>query len=474
MAEQLTPEETTPEIDDPIEWIESEFYIPELAGPIQLMPYQRAVLREAYRRDNRGHFVYSVVVWCDIKKSGKSSIAAATALERARRITYGSVKIVANDLKQADSRVSHYARRAIDLNPRLRDRVKSSPSGYRIRFPNQAVVESIPVDPRGEAGGNDDLIIFSELWGMKNRAAQQMWTEMTLSPTKMGYSQRWIETYAGYEGESPILERLYEQGVKQGELLDLGIPGLEIFANHEARLLCLWNTVPRCTWQTPEYYAQERSTLLPQEYARVHENQWGSSVERFVPIEWWDSCRNDEVVAAAANPVVVALDAAVSGDSFSVVTVTRQVDREVDPPVALIVVKEVRVWYPPKGGKIDYADVEQYVRGLRQRYNVREFTYDPYQLHDMSQRLYGRVGYWEEFKQGEDRLKADKQLYDLIRDGRIVHNGDPELREHIRNANAKAENERLRIVKRSQEQKIDSAVALSMAAERAIYYSIGG
>src|SRR6185295_9460826 len=153
--------------------------------------------KEAERKDASGQYVYSVIIWSDIKKSIKSSIAAAVALYRAEQVRYGSIKIVANDLKQADSRVAFYARRAMELNPAHFSSWKIKPSGYRIETPNHTVIEAIPVDPKGEAGGNDDLIIFSELWAANQTAAQRMWTEMTLSPTKYGYSQRWVETYAG-------------------------------------------------------------------------------------------------------------------------------------------------------------------------------------------------------------------------------------------------------------------------------------
>lgn len=463
-------------IEDPVDWIEAEFFIPEAHGPIRLEPYQRAVLREAYRRDERGHFVYSIVLWSDIKKSGKSSVAAAVALERSRRTPYGSVKIVANDLKQADSRVAFYARRAIDLNTRLGEQVKVKPSGYMLEFPNRARIEAIPVDPRGEAGGNDDLIIFSELWAANQKAAQLMWTEMTLSPTKFGQSQRWVETYAGYSGESPLLERLYEQGVKESRHLDLSytdadgvfhdLSDLEVYANAEARMLCLWNTVPRCAWQTEEYYAQERATLLPGEFSRVHENKWSTSVEAFVPDGWWDDCEDADACASTANPVVIALDAAISGDSFAVVVVTRD--------KGICFVKGCRVWYPPPNGKIDFADIEKHVRDLKGRYIVREFAYDQYQLHDMATRLYGKLGFWRAFPQGQDRLVADKALYDLIRDRKIRHAGEIDLAEHIANANAAKEGDKLRIEKRSQNKKIDAAVALSMACSRATYYRIGG
>ena len=446
--------------DDPIAWIESEFYIPELQGPMTLDPYQQAVLREAYRLDAQGHFVYSVVVWSDIKKGAKSSIAAATVLERARRLTWGSIKIVANDLKQADSRVAFYARRAIELNPRLTHRVKVKPSGYHMEFDNRTRVEAVPVDPKGEAGGNDDLIVFSELWAANQTAAQRMWTEMTLSPTKYGQSQRWVETYAGFSGESPLLEQLYQTGVVEGRQLDLGIPGLEVYANDTARMLVLWNTQPRLPWQSPEYYAQEAAVLTPHEFARVHRNQWVTSENVFVQPEWWDACTGDIPVFDPHTPVVIGMDAGVTNDCFAIVGVSRVGDQ--------VYVRFVRVWKPPKGGAIDFAEPERALRDLKTQYNVVQVAYDPYQLHDLATRLrrYG-VAWFREFSQGQDRLIADKNLYDAIRDRRITHDGNPELSDHMRHANAKTEGDKLRIVKRAEHLKVDAAVALSMAHSEA-------
>jgi phage terminase large subunit-like protein len=273
---QIAHENRKNELADPVGWIEKNFYIPELTGPLELQPYQKAVLRESQRKDENGKFIYSIVVWSDIKKSAKSTIAAAMALYIAHLRQWGSVKVIANDLKQADSRVAYYLRRAIELNPRMVDTVKQVRYKTTIQG-NSSTIEAIPIDPGGEAGGNDDLLIFSEMWAAKHKAIQTMWTEMTLSPTKFGYSQRWIETYAGHQGESPILEQLYRQGIKEGRKLDLSytdksgqhhdLSDLEVYAN--GPLLCLWNTKPRCPWQTSDYYASEAAVLTPNEFNRI-------------------------------------------------------------------------------------------------------------------------------------------------------------------------------------------------------------
>lgn len=439
--------------DGAVTWIQREFYIPETNAPIHLLPYQQQVIREALRTDADGSFIYSTVLYSDLKKSAKSTISAAVALYMAWHRPYETVRIVGNDLKQADSRTFYYIKRAIELNPSLRQQCHIKQ--YEIRLPNATTIHAIPVDPKGEAGGGDLIITFTELWAMKNEASKQLWSETTLSPLKYGKSLRWCESYAGFNGESPILEQLYEQGVKSGRRVD---GDLELYVND--RLLAFWNTRPRCPWQTTDYYAQEAQILAPSEFERLHRNKWADASHPFVPLEWWNACKWQPGQDAAEFPpyksIVLGMDAAVSGDYFAVVGVSRQ--------DGMTYVRYVRVWQPVNG-KIDYADVETEVLRLVSKYNIECVTYDPYQMEHMAQRLSatGKV-YVEPFNQGAPRSVADKALYDKIRQRRLIHSGDATLDEAVRNANAE-QARGFRIVKRAEHLKIDPVVALSMAAQ---------
>lgn len=479
---ELARQNKMQELLDPVLWIEKNFYIPELMGPLELQPYQKAVLRESQRKDENSKFVYSIVVWSDIKKSAKSTIAAAMALYIGHVREWGSIKIIANKLEQADSRVAYYLRRSVELNPRM-ENIKQV--RYLTTLPNHTTIQAIPISPGGEAGGNDDLLIFSEMWAAKHKAMKTMWTEMTLSPTKFGYSQRWVETYAGSVGEASTLEQLYIQGVKEGKQLDLSytdangrfhdLKDLEIFAN--GPLLCLWNTKPRCPWQVAEYYASEATVLTPNEFNRVHRNQWTSSTDTFVPPEWWHSCRGNVPELKPKETIVLAMDAGVSDDSFALCGVRKwQVDG--------VDVVYSRRWLPPQGGKISFTNPdnpndretpEGEIRYLCKAYNVVMVAYDPYQLEDMANRL-GREGvaWFFAFTQGAQRLTADSNLRTLIREKRLRHNGDPDLTEHVLNAGAKTDSEdsKIRIVKRAQHLKTDLAVSLSMSAERCLYLNL--
>jgi phage terminase large subunit-like protein len=445
---------------EPIQWIEDNFYIPETGRPMELYPCQEIPLREALSRDALGQFRYSTVVWSAIKKSAKSSIAAAVGLWFAFRRPWSSVKVIANDLKQADSRVAYYMRRAILLHPEWSKTVKVS--GYKITLPNHSAIEAIPIDPKGEAGGNDDLVIYSEIWGWKEKASLAMWSETTLSPMKYGQSMRFCETYAGYVGESPILEQLYESGVTDGHVLDAEH---EMYTN--GRLFVLWMTKPALPWQNLPYYSQEAATLMPNEFDRVHRNQWVSSTGSFVQPEWWDACKGTVPAPETNEQLVVALDASVSGDCFGILAATRK-DGKTIP-------RFIRKWTPPNGGKIQYTpppgvDIMDtnypsgFIRWLVETRNVLEVAYDPYQLHSLASALAQElVTYFREFNQASDRLVADKSLQDAIKAREILHDGNEDLTEHVVNAAAKVEGEKIRIVKKTESKKIDLCVCLSMA-----------
>ena len=433
-------------------------------------------------RDERGELKYSIVVWSDIKKSAKSTLAAAVNLYKAIHSEYGEFYIIANDLKQADSRVAHYLRRAVQLNPEMNKKFKMV--GYKIVVPSGSYIEAIPIDPSGEAGSNADQITVSELWGANEEAKHNMWAEMTLSPTKHGQSQRWVESYAGFAGESLLLYSLYELGVQNGRMLwpdrlypvTEGVPTpLELYVNDEARMLCLGNTQPRCPWQTRAYYSSEAQILPSNQFDRIHRNQWVSSEETFVPMAWWDACnRADEwpTFDKRKHPMVISMDAGISDDNFGMAMTCRHPILKDD-----LLLEFSQKWQPKPGHKTDFQGTdenpgpEKVLRRLIKEYNVVQVNFDPYQLHDLCTRLMREgLAWFKPFSQGNDRLVSDSQVRDLIRDRRIWHRGERDMREHVQNADAKLDlqDTKVRIVKRSEKLKVDLLVCLSMSSHECL------
>ena len=450
-------------------WVEQNFYLYDTGDLMTLYDCQRRPLELALSRDAAGNYRYNTILWSWPKKSAKSSVIAAVGDYIAMKQERASVKLVANDLKQADSRVGMYLRESIKLGQKAGKRdyaIRMTPSGYKVQYPNGSAIECVPIDPTGEAGGNDDLIVYSELHGWKSKAHQRMWSEMTLSPTKFGNSQRWIDTYAGFQGESPILEQLFDVGVNQGtQVWD----DLEVYTNETAKMLTVWVTEWLLPWQISEqgrqYYAQEEAQLAPNEFLRMHRNQWVSSVDTFVPYEWWKGCAAEYPAIQSNEPCILALDAGVISDCFAAVLVTRRGER--------VQVQHSQKWQPQNGVVLDYAPIEQEIRRLINTYNVLEVCYDEFQLVDMMGRLRAEEAVnVRKFSQSSPRAIADKRLFDLIRDRKLQHRDEADMNDHIRNSNRKPEDEnKLRIIKRAPQYKIDLAVALSMAADRSFAYA---
>lgn len=426
-------------------------------GLIQFAPHQERIIEAALERDSLGRFRWSTVVWSCPKKSGKTRIAAMVSAWLAVHAgKYSEIYCLANDGKQSADRVLAAVKKANDLG-----KLGWHDKLTRIELPNGSFIEAVPVDPTGEAGANPTASVWSEMWGFRLSAKERLWSEFTIPPTRHGRAIRWVESYAGYTGESPVLEQLYHEGVEEGKRHP-AFPDLPVYVNDRARLFCYWDHEPRMAWQTDEYYQAEAALLHPLEFARIHRNEWVSAIGQAIPVEAWDRCHDPRMPALApGTPIVLGLDAGVSGDCTALVAVSRHPLNN-----SMAAIRAVEVWEPPAGGQMDYTQtIEASVRKWCKAANVVCVVYDPYQLHKMATDLRREgLGWFEEFSQGQQRAIADKQMVDLVTARKVAHNGDPTLRQHVINAAAKLEGEKsMRFVKRSDRLKIDSLVAASMA-----------
>jgi phage terminase large subunit-like protein len=106
------------------------------------------------------------------------------------------------------------------------------------------------------------------------------------------------------------------------------------------------------------------------------------------------------------------------------------------------------------------------------KYNIRQLCYDPHQIEDMCQGFRKEGLTWVKvFNQNDERLVADSMMYGLARQGRLTHDGNSDVRQHIAGASMKVSKDddtKLRIIKRNAESKIDAAVAISMGVKRCL------
>lgn len=479
----------------PADWIERYFWVPRPrnpktgeilpAGPIQLTDHQKHLINEALSRNPDGTFKYALVVYSAPKKSGKSAVAAAVATYVAHHSPYGFIACVANDGKQANDRIYAPIKQNYRLHRQQQGPFKDiNPYEYEVTLPNFCKIEAVPVDAAGEAGGEPTLSVFSELWGFDTPKKRQLWTELTVPPTLYGYAMQWVESYAGYTGVSILLESLYNTGKKEGtphpdfSYLDTE-EGPVVYTHAPSRMFMYWDTEPRMPWQIDDYYAEQRNTLEPEEFERIHRNRWVSAKGAFIEAQWWDNCESPSLPVLKQGdktPVVVAIDMSVSNDLAAMVAVTR------DPinPDTCVAVRAVKIFNPKKlGGNIDQEQtVGNTIREWASRWNVICWVYDPYQMAKLVQdyRKDG-FGWFDPFTQNTARGIADKQLYDMVMHRQLTWNrtttigdvGGPgreedTLYQHIRQAGAVISGRQRRLEKLSPEAKIDAAVALSMAA----------
>jgi len=87
----------------------------------------------------------------------------------------------------------------------------------RITFPSlDATIMAIASDAASAAGSNATVSCFDELWGYTSERSRRLWDEMITSSARK-ISCRLTKTYAGFSGESVLLEAAQARhGVARG------------------------------------------------------------------------------------------------------------------------------------------------------------------------------------------------------------------------------------------------------------------
>jgi hypothetical protein len=225
----------------------------------------------------------------------------------------------------------------------------------------------------------------------------------------------------------------------------------------------------------PAYLENRALSLTSKEKRVVMDALWEDEEDtaKFVNMAWWQACQESTAAWPRSEPVVVAVDAATGGatataDCFAVIAVTRHPERRQD-----VMVRYCGIWQPAPHQELDFEEPIAEIERLHREFSVIEVCYDKFQLHSEMQRLKKKGINCKEFPQGAPRLVSDRQLQQLIMGRRLAHDGNPSLWAHIDNADFKKHGEDgIRIVKRSESQKTDASVALSMACSRILYFQV--
>ena len=326
-----------------------------------------------------GKLPYSIIVYSCPKKSGKTCLNAVVKAYWAYNIEAPNEIITcANKRDQAIARGFRELKGFIERNPILLNEALSI-TGNQIVLRNGTSVLAIPNDFAGEAGSNHGLTTWDELWGFTTERDRRLYDELTPVPTRLN-SIRFISTYAGFEGESQLLEDLYHQifdeqhNVKESIDTPLG-EDLPCYAKGE--LFMYWDHEARMPWQTASYYKSQRQQLRTNTYLRLHENRWVSSESSMFDMEKWDRCVDPDHRPPLPNKQVylsVGVDASVKKDRSAVVSVYEDNGH--------IKLGPKRFWQPTSQDPMDLEEtMEAYLLGLYRDYSLITVRYDPYQFH---------------------------------------------------------------------------------------------
>ena len=442
---------------NPASFIESVLIDPETGKHFKLLPAERAFIKHAFKTDKKGRLLYPELIYACPKKSGKTAFAAmlifvATLLFGG---PFAEAYVIANDLEQSKGRVFEAIKRIVTKSPLLRREAKVIQN--KISFPaTNAVITAIASDYAGAAGSNAVISSFDELWGYTSERSHRLWDEMIPPPTRQ-VACRLTTTYAGFEGESKLLEELYKRGLAQP------LVGTDLYAGDG--MLMFWSHTPIAPWQTPEWVEQMRRQLRPHAFARMIENKFAHSEETFIDMPSWDVCCTGLPVVADTNLSVWAgVDASFNHDSTGIVAATW------DRGVKKVRMVTHRIFTPSPKNPINFeSDIEATILDLKHRFRLREVYYDPHQMQASAQRLRQQGVNMVEFPQSVPNLtSASQNLFELIKAQSLVAYPDADLRLAIQRSIAVETSRGWRIAKEKASARIDVVVALAQAALAAV------
>ena len=475
-----------------------EFY----KQPFELIDWQEKIIRDIFGTLKPDGYRQFTTAYIEVpKKCGKSELAAAVALYmlcadgEQRAEVYGC----AADRDQA-SLVFDVACDMVRLCPALERRCNIRPSTKSINFEmTNSRYKAVSADVAGKSGINVSALIFDELWVQKDRKFFEMMTVGTSDARKNPL--HFIITTAGndtnticYELHQKALDIL--EGRKRdptfypviyGAALDEDWTDPKVWkkANPSLGITIGIDKVKAACDSAQQNPAEENA------FRQLRLNQWVKQAIRWMPMDKWDACAFPvDPEALEGRECYGGLDLSSTTDLSAFVLVfppSEDDDKYIVLPHFWVPeetldlrVKRDHVPYDlwlkqglinvTEGNVIHYAYIEKVIEQLGERYNIREIGFDRWGAVQMVQNLEGMGFTVVPFGQGfKDMSPPTKELMKLTLEQRIAHGGHPVLRWNMDNVFIRTDPAGgIKMDKAKSTEKIDGAVAMVMALDRAI------
>ena len=470
--------------------------------PFLLFPWQEQIIRDIYgtiKENGYRQFNTAFVEIC--KKAGKSELAAAIALYMlcADKEEGAEIYGCANDRQQA-SIVFDVARDMVIQNPYLTERIRIIESQKRLVYmPTRSIYQALSSEVASKYGYNVHACIFDELLGQSNRKLYETMTQGSGAARKQPLN--FVITTAGSDRTS-ICYEVHQKALDllQGRKADPTFYPVVYSAPDDADWTSpqVWMDANPSLGRTVdlEYYQARCNSAKENpaeeiQFRQFHLCQWTNTAVRWMPMDKWDACGADfSADDLLGRPCYAGLDLSSTSDLTALVLVFPP--REEGEPYYILpffwlpretLQLRVRrdhvmydVWekegfiHTTEGNVVHYGFIEDFIRKLGENYEIREIAYDRWNASMMVQALEDDGFTMVPFGQGfRDMSNPTKDLMRLVLEKSLRHNGHPVLRWNIDNVFVRTDPAgNLKIDKEKSTEKVDGAVALVMALDRAM------
>jgi phage terminase large subunit-like protein len=431
-----------------------------------LEPWQRDFFDELFLVYDDGERVYDEALLGISRKNGKSTISAVVALYLLLASGEQGPEVYAAAASKDQARiVFQQAVEFVQASPRLRDWLK--PQRDRILCPsNNGVFRVLASDAPKQYGLNPSGVVIDELWAHDN---PELYYALT---TAQGARQSPLVvsiTTAGWNRDTVCYEK-YEYGQKL--LREGGVDAMRragfLFRWYEAPPTATvndptgWEAANPSSWIRAQDLRRSAERLPESVFRRLHLNQWTESEEAWIKPWEWDACKGRPIFDPG-RPSYMAVDVGVRRDSAALVWSQWHGDS--------LHVGQILLDPEKLGQNFGVADVRgRLVAETATHQALKVVDYDPWQFRESAEILQEEGLPMAEFPQNASRMSpASENLYELITERRLVHDGDPEARRHVLSAViAPTDRGGWRISKRKSLERIDFCVSLAMTADTAV------
>lgn len=434
-------------------------------SPLVLEPWERKFVDELFLVYDDGSRVYDEALLGVARKNGKSSISAGLSLYLLMASGEEGPEVYNAATSKDQARiVFNQARQYVEASQKLSDWLTVHKDVIYCEA-NGGIYRVLSADAPKQYGLNPSGVVIDELWAHEN---PELYYALT---TAQGARENPLVvsiTTAGWDRDS-VCYQLYERGKM---LEEAGIQAMRdagfLFRWHEAKQGCdildpkAWEAANPSSWIAPEQMLKSAQRLPEGVFRRLHLNQWTEAEDAWIKPHLWDACAGTPKFDPG-EWTYMAVDVGFRRDSAAITWGQWHHDRL--NVGQLILLPEDQ----PEGFGV--SDVRESV-GIEAAKlgRVREVPYDPWSFQESAEMLLERGVPMLEYPQTAQRMgPASETLYDLVVEGRLVHDGNREARKQVMDTIAMpTQRGGHQISKRKSRERIDFTVSLAMMADRAV------